>query len=79
MSDLFRHFQYTFFNPDSTVGFGISPNPAHMRLRTVTAGRESHPALKTLSAIRFYMIIADMQGAGKRDFEIRYACKKAVP
>ena len=30
-----------------------------LRLRTVTAGRELHPALKTCSAIRFCMIIAD--------------------
>ena len=40
--------QYTFFNPDYTVGFGITPNPALSRPRTVTADREFHPALKTL-------------------------------
>lgn len=32
-----------------TVGFGIAPNPALSRPRTVTADREFHPALKTLS------------------------------
>ncbi len=41
-------FQHTFFNPDYTVGFGISPNPALARPRTITADRELHPALKTL-------------------------------
>ena len=37
-----------FFHPDYTVGFGITPNPALSRSRTVTADRELHPALKIL-------------------------------
>lgn len=36
-----------FSHPDYTVGFGISPNHVLMHLRTITAGREFHPALKT--------------------------------
>ena len=36
-----------FSHPDYTVGFGISPNHVTMHLRTITAGRESHPAPKT--------------------------------
>ena len=37
-----------FFHPDYTVGFGIAPNHA-LRLVGYTTGRESHPALKTVS------------------------------
>jgi len=37
--------QYTFFNPDYTVGSGISPDPVLSHPRTVTADREFHPAL----------------------------------
>ena len=39
---------FVFFHPDYTVGFGIAPNHA-LRLVGYTTGRESHPALKTVS------------------------------
>ena len=50
-----------------TVGFGISPNPAPLRLRTLTAGRESHPALKTLfySVLFFKLYHLHIQNATK--------------
>lgn len=35
----------SFFHPDYTVGVGISPT--QLMLADFTAGRESHPALKT--------------------------------
>ena len=38
----------TFFHPDCTVGFGVSPNRP-CGSRAVTAGGESHPALKMYS------------------------------
>ena len=52
--------QQVFSHPDYTVGSGISPNPAmlpsqhktwkaQLRLAGYTAGRESHPAPKTVS------------------------------
>ena len=40
--------RFVFFHPDYTVGFGITPNHA-LRLVGYTTGRESHPALKTVS------------------------------
>ena len=40
--------RFVFFHPDYTVGFGIAPNHA-LRLVGYTTGRESHPALKTVS------------------------------
>jgi len=39
------HIELIFFHPDSTVGFGVSPNRA-LRLAGCTAGGEFHPALK---------------------------------
>lgn len=42
----------TFFHPDCTVGLGISPNPALVRSRAITADRELHPSPK---ARRFYL------------------------
>ena len=39
---------FVFFHPDYTVGFGIAPNPAPKALADYTAGREFHPAPKTL-------------------------------
>ena len=48
-----------FFHPDYTVGSGISPNQpcwtcAEQGSRTVTAGREFHPALKIYFALSNY-------------------------
>ena len=36
-----------FFHPDYTVGFGVAPNQRNA-LADFTAGRGSHPALKTI-------------------------------
>jgi len=52
-----------FFHPDYTVGSGISPNQpcwtcAEQGSRTVTAGREFHPALK-IYFILLYQTIAN--------------------
>jgi len=41
----------SFSHPDYTVGFGISPNHAHKALAGYTAGRESHPAPKTIKSL----------------------------
>ena len=40
----------TFFHPEFTVGSGITPDRP-FGSRTVTAGRESHPALKILCSL----------------------------
>ena len=58
------------FNTPSLIQTLLSVLELHqilrlLRLRTVTAGRELHPALKTCSAIRFCMIIADQDGMCK--------------
>ena len=50
-----------FFHPDYTVGSGISPNQpcwtcAKQRSRTVTAGREFHPALKIYFVLLYQTI-----------------------
>lgn len=47
----------TFSHPDFTVGFGIAPNQPEGS-RTITAGRELHPALKInqYKFINTYMI-----------------------
>jgi hypothetical protein len=39
----------SFFHPDYTVGFGITPNHAYFTLADFTADRESHPALKAIN------------------------------
>jgi hypothetical protein len=40
---------YTFFHPDYTVGFGITPNHAISSAWTITTGGDLHPALKILN------------------------------
>lgn len=42
----------TFSHPDFTVGFGFAPNQPEGS-RTITAGRELHPALK-INQYKFY-------------------------
>ena len=39
---------YIFSHPDYTVGFGITPNQPLSGSQALTAGQESHPALKIL-------------------------------
>jgi hypothetical protein len=49
-----RNITHIFFHPDFTVGIGIAPIHALSRSRTVTAGREFHPAPKTIIQLREY-------------------------
>ena len=42
---------HLFFHPDCTVGSGITPDQP-FGSRTITAGREFHPALKNVSNFR---------------------------
>ena len=39
---------YIFSHPDYTVGFGIAPNQPQSGSQAMTAGQESHPALKII-------------------------------
>ena len=47
LSHILHNVRLIFFHPDFTVGFGITPNQP-IRLAGFTAGRESHPAPKTI-------------------------------
>jgi hypothetical protein len=48
----------TFFHPDYTVGPGIPPESALERSRAITAGQESHPALKVMRKSNYTLILA---------------------
>ena len=61
---LYQFMRFLFYHPAFTVGFGISPNQQttnHVaRSRTLTAGREFHPAPKKLSYyVIFYVSVAE--------------------
>ena len=46
-----------FFHPDCTVGTGIAPVRAISGSRTLTADRESHPALKMMRAYHIILVL----------------------
>lgn len=70
-----------FSHPDYTVGIGISPNRCtrsinpHVHSRTLTAGRESHPAPKNISYSIFIIIILPFC----KEYNLYYLSKTIFP